>query len=332
MTRVSRMTDSPIFIVGYPRSGTKLIRDLLRSHSNITFPPESHFIPQLYKLYGNPRNEDEAVKIAAAILDIHWVRRFSLSLDPASFSGCRSYGEIVSAIFREWARLDGKPRWGDKTPQYVTDIPALVEIFPDCRIIHIYRDGRDAALSIMKLWFGPGNVYAAARAWKRMVTKGRDDGRRAGLERYMELRYETLIERPREAMEEVCEFIGEPFSEAVLTPNFVERDLNTSRPGGYGTKTSILSNNHGKWRNEMPIAGRSIFESVAGDLLREMGYETEGLARPLPPHEKLFWGLQDHCNFIWKRRNRISVRGWLSGELLLRLGKIKGSFKPKGMK
>ncbi len=34
------MTDSPIFIVGCPRSGTKLIRDLLRSHPNITFPPE----------------------------------------------------------------------------------------------------------------------------------------------------------------------------------------------------------------------------------------------------------------------------------------------------
>ncbi|MCA9810355.1 MAG: sulfotransferase [Candidatus Dadabacteria bacterium] len=117
------MADSPIFIVGCPRSGTKLIRDLLRSHSHITFPPESHFIPQLYKLYGNPRDEDAAVKIAAAILNIHWVKGFGLSLSPSSFSGCRSYGEIVSTIFGEWARVEGKPRWGDKTPQYVTDIP-----------------------------------------------------------------------------------------------------------------------------------------------------------------------------------------------------------------
>ena len=323
------MADFPIFVVGCPRSGTKLIRDLLRSHSNITFPPESHFIPRLYKLYGNPRNESEAVKIAAAILDIHWVRRFGLSLDPSSFSGCCSYGEIVSAIFGEWARLDGKPRWGDKTPQYLTDIPALVEIFPDCRIIHIYRDGRDLALSLMKQWFGPGNVYSAARSWRNMIEKARRDGRAAGPERYLELRYETLLEWPRESMEKVCKFIGEPFSEAVLTPNFVERDLNPSKHGGYGTKTEILKGNHGKWRKEMPEADRAVFESVAGNLLRELGYETEGCGRSIAAHEKLFWTVQDYSNFIWKRRNRIRVKGWLAGELFLRWASARGSFKPR---
>lgn len=317
------MADSPIFIVGCPRSGTKLIRDLLRSHPNITFPHESHFIPQIYKLYGNPRNEDEAVKIAAVILDIHWVRTFGLSLTPSSFSDCRSYGEMVSAIFGEWARRDGKPRWGDKTPQYVTDIPTLIEIFPSCKIIHIYRDGRDVALSFIREWFGPGNVYSAARAWKRMVTKGRDDGGRADPERYREVRYEILIDRPRETMEEVCEFIGEPFCEAVLTPNFIQSELNLSKPGGYGTKTGILSSNHGKWRNEMPAADRAVFESVAGELLRELGYETEGLGRPIAIHEKLFWVVQDYYNFIQKRREKSRTKGWLRGALLLKWADVQ---------
>ncbi|MCC6712143.1 MAG: sulfotransferase [Candidatus Dadabacteria bacterium] len=318
------MADSPIFIVGCPRSGTKLIRDLLRSHSNITFPPESHFIPRLYKLYGNPRSENDAVKIASAILDIHWVKGFGLSLTPSSFSGCRSYGEIVSGIFREWARMEGKPRWGDKTPQYVTDIPALVEIFPDCKIIHIYRDGRDVALSLMNTWFGSGNVYSAARAWKHMMEKGRRDGRGAGPERYLELRYESLIEGPREAMEEVCEFRGEPFNETVLTPSFIESEVKPDRPGGYGTKTRILKGNHGKWRDRMPDADRAVFESVAGDILRELGYETEGRARRIAAHEKLFWTAQDYCKFIWGRRNRIGKSGWLRGELFLRWADFMG--------
>mgnify|MGYP001199880229 CR=1 FL=1 len=321
------MADSPIFIVGCPRSGTKLIRDLLRSHSHITFPPESHFIPQLYKLYGNPRDEDDAVKIAAAILDIHWVKGFGLSLTPSSFSSCRSYGEIVSKIFEEWARVEGKPRWGDKTPQYVTDIPALVEIFPDCKIIHIYRDGRDVALSLMSTWFGPGNVYSAAGEWKQMTEKGRRDGQRAGPERYFELRYETLLESPREAMEGVCEFIGEPFTDAVLTPNFIKSEL--KRSGVYGTKRSILKGNHGKWRNQMPEADRAVFESIAGDLLDELGYETEGRARSIAAHEKLFWTAQDYCHFIWKRRSKIAASGWLKGELFIRWANIVGASKPK---
>lgn len=318
------MIDSPIFIVGCPRSGTKLIRDLLRSHPNITFPQESQFIPRLYRLYGDPENDKEALRIAAAILSLHWIRTFDLNVVPASFAGYRSYGEIVSAIFKAWAAKEGKPRWGDKTPQYVTDIPALVEIFPSCKIIHIYRDGRDVALSYMKIWFGSGNVYTAAGAWKRMVTKGRSDGAAAGPERYMDLRYETLLDRPRETMTDVCDFIGERFDEAVLTPSFIESGLNLVKPGGYGTKTEILRKNHGKWRRDMSTVDREVFESVAGDLLDELGYETEGLIRPIGILEKFFWTLQDYYNFTRKRLSRGGKSEWLPGELLLRWADLRG--------
>jgi len=41
------MSNSPIFMVDCPRSGTGLLRDLLRSHPHITFAGESHFIPKL---------------------------------------------------------------------------------------------------------------------------------------------------------------------------------------------------------------------------------------------------------------------------------------------
>jgi len=321
------MTDSPIFIVGCPRSGTKLIRDMLRSHPDITFPPESHFITKLYKLYGDPCNEKEAVKLAATILGIRWLRSFGITRTPASFSGCRTYSEIVSGIFGEWAAMEGKPRWGDKTPQYVTEIPTLIEIFPSCKIIHIYRDGRDVALSFMKAWFGPGNVYSAATAWKRMVTKGRFDGARAGLERYMEIRYERLLDNPGETMEKVCAFIGEPYYEAVLKLNFVEIDLNLSKPGGYGTKTEIMRTNQGKWKSEMGAGDRAIFESAAGGLLGELGYETEGLGRPIGMHERLFWSIQDYYHFVEMRLKMRYTKAWLLDELFLRWADIRGGIK-----
>jgi hypothetical protein len=321
------MADSPIFIVGCPRSGTKLIRDLLRSHPNITFPHESQFIPRLYRLYGDPVNEREAVRLAGTILGIYWVRAFGLSQTASSFSQCRTYAEIVSGIFREWAAKEGKPRWGDKTPQYVTEIPTLIEIFPSCRIIHIYRDGRDVALSFMKQWFGPGNVFSAASVWKRMVTKGRSDGAEAGPDRYMEIRYETLLEDPREIMEEVCKFIGKPFCEAVLRPNFIESGINLSKPGGYGTKTEILSKNRGKWRSGMPVPDRAVFESVAGGLLTELGYETEGLSRPIGFHERVKWKAQDLSNFADKRLRRGRIGEWLPGELLFMWADVRGYIK-----
>jgi len=41
--------DAPIFIVGSPRSGTTLLRLMLNQHPRIAIPPESLFLPQLYK-------------------------------------------------------------------------------------------------------------------------------------------------------------------------------------------------------------------------------------------------------------------------------------------
>jgi hypothetical protein len=44
---------------------------------------------------------------------------------------------------------------GDKTPNYVLEIPTLLEIFPRAKVIHIYRDGRDVALSWRAIPLGP---------------------------------------------------------------------------------------------------------------------------------------------------------------------------------
>src|SRR4051794_28172751 len=47
----------PIFVVGMPRSGTKLLRDLLNQHSRISIPEvETHFLPLFIKKYGKDFN------------------------------------------------------------------------------------------------------------------------------------------------------------------------------------------------------------------------------------------------------------------------------------
>ncbi|MEE2987827.1 MAG: sulfotransferase, partial [Nitrospinota bacterium] len=45
------MEDSPLFIIGNPRSGTTLLRLMLTCHPNICIPPESGFMIDLYKTY-----------------------------------------------------------------------------------------------------------------------------------------------------------------------------------------------------------------------------------------------------------------------------------------
>ncbi|MFQ5615525.1 MAG: sulfotransferase, partial [Anaerolineales bacterium] len=211
-------THPPIFIVGSPRSGTTLLRNLLRSHPRLTFPEESHFIPTYYKKYGNPKNEREACKLAEAILNLQFIRDWGLSITPSTFSGMRSYADIVDRLFEEWARSEQKPRWGDKTPHYVTQIPTLVEIFPACKIIHVIRDGRDVALSWMRFGYGPNNLYTAAKAWARFVAAGQEDGKKLPGETYLEVRYEALIQQPEKTLRQVCAFLDEDFHPDTLKP------------------------------------------------------------------------------------------------------------------
>lgn len=304
------MTDSPIFIVGCPRSGTSLLRDLLRSHSHLTFPSESHFIPPFYKGYGDPKGEVEAMKLSARILNLRYVQRWGLSLKPNIFAQDRTFREIISRIYGEWALKMNKTRWGDKTPHYVTSVPTLVELFPACKIIHIYRDGRDVALSWLRTKFEPQNIFDAALRWKYYVNAGLRDGARLPPETYREIRYEALISQPEDVMKSVCKFIGEPFEKAVLERDLLKLQgpvpLLPQQKNPLARNPQIVRTNLEKWKTEMSSSDRILFESLAGDLLNTLGYETKGVTRRVSKAEKILWRTHQR---IWWALDRLSRRG-----------------------
>jgi hypothetical protein len=284
------VSDAPIFIVGCPRSGTGLVRDLLRSHPRLSFPPESHFIPPFYSAWGDPGSDREAGALARSILGLRRVRAWQVELEPEAFAGCRSFAAVVDVIYSAFASREGKARWGDKTPHYVTDIPMLLRLFPRAKVVHVCRDGRDVALSYVRAPFGPSNVYVAAVTWRRYVRAGRAAGRQAAGS-YAEVRYEDLLRDPRATMSALCEFLGEPFVEEVLRPDLgarrmwvLRRDPDAHR--SLAASDAIAGGNHGRWREEMGAGDRALFESIAGDQLAELGYEVEGLARAVRPPER----------------------------------------------
>lgn len=328
--RERSVLEPPFFIVGCPRSGTTLLSDLLRNHPRLTIPGESHFIPAYFRGHGNPRSDAEAVTLASRILSLYRIKRWGVPIEPESFASDRSFAAVIHRLYGTLAQQRAKARWGDKTPHYVEAIPTLLAIFPDTRIIHIIRDGRDVSVSWVKAGIEPANLYTAAQLWKRMVRAGRAAGAALSRDTYLEVRYESLLQQPRAVMAGVCAFLGEPMCEDVLE---LTRDSDIVLSRLVGNRRLVIRGsdridptNFDKWRT-MPERDRALVESVAGDPLAELGYETEGLARKLSVLEELTWRL--HHRVVWPIE-RLNTRNshWMLADLLrTRWAAFRGSVR-----
>ena len=317
---------APIFIVGCPRSGTSLLRDILDGHLNLTFPTESHFIPVFFKAYGDPQTQGEARRLAARILRLRWVRSWGLALEPGDFAHDRSFRKVVTRIYSEYARNKKKARWGDKTPQYVAEIPVLYALFPKCKIIHVYRDGRDVALSWLRVGLDARNIFTAALSWKKFVSKGRRDGAALPSSAYLEVRYESLLACPEKVIRDVCAFLEEPFSEAVFRKNPLRHNQRQMRLGrrDFGIlDTQIVTTNVQKWKTEMPPPARVLFESLAGDLLASMGYEVAGATRQISGLERIMWRAHHWSCWVVDRMNSKDFLEWLVTFLSMTYARIR---------
>lgn len=281
--------DPPVFIVGCGRSGTTMLRLMMDSHPDMAIPTESHFIPAQWKARGKYLEGGvlNAERLAADILRSPHVQRWGvpeeLVLRRIRSLQAPGFADVVESVFLANAEQQGKRRWGDKTPRYVRFIPLLARLFPRALFLHIIRDGRDVALSYLSLPWGPTNIWQAARKWRNDLAGGRRAGRQLGPERYLEVGYEDLVTTPREVLERVCAFARVPYSDRMLDYHRSAADRVRSRHlAGTFRVAVVLPPTQGlrDWREQMDPQDVLAFESVAGDLLSELGYERRYLSIP----------------------------------------------------
>ena len=128
--------------------------------------------------------------------------------------------------------------------------------------------------------------------------KARSDATNLPPDKYHEIRYEHLTKYTREVMEETCAFVGEPFVEAVLKPTGLRPNRLSAapwlRPDCLDGR--VLTDNSEKWKYALSPQDQLLLESVAGDLLKVLGYETQGYVRHIFLAERIYWRAQ---NVFW---------------------------------
>jgi hypothetical protein len=247
----------PIFIGGEPRSGTTLMRVLLDSHPAIACGPESQF-------FADPKFWEYREHVTSK-----WARRAegfgygASDLDDL-------FRDFVRGWFETYMKRQGKRRWADKTPQTLWVLPQVWSLFPKARFVHMIRDGRDVACSVIEQSWGPDNVKDAAERWVRSIECGL---RWRGDPRYMEVRYEDLVADTEGQVRRVLDFVGEPFTPEVLEYYRKKHDWAAmNQKGAEQAAKPVYSDSIGRWRREMTEKQQKQFHKVAGPTLRMLGY------------------------------------------------------------
>ena len=281
------------FVVGANRSGTTLLRMMLDAHPELTIPPETHFVPDVIRLAR--RDGGTRVRMVRTMTRHARWGDFGLGADEVS-ERLRALdpltpGGALRAFYGLYAERAGKPRWGEKTPGYATNMVEIQRALPEAYFVHLIRDGRDVALSAMDRAKKPLTAGQVAKRWQRRITKARKQSRKVN--HYLEARYEDLVLDTEPALRRITDFLELEWDQGMLDyhERAGERLEEMARELPATEKRPQLEQDHRlkihaltkeppkkdrveRWRDQMSEDDRLAFENVAGDLLDELGYKT----------------------------------------------------------
>jgi hypothetical protein len=241
-----------IFNVGSRRSGTFWLQRIVTAHPEVSAVGSethlfSHGIAPLTERFHH-------AALGSGQVGSTFIEREAL------LDALRDFCDAVFAPMIE----PGRTHLAERTPLHALHTRLIGDIYPDGRIVHIVRDGRDVVRSLLAQQWGPENVADGAREWRASIEQARAG---ASGERYLEVRYEDLRADPVTRISGLYHWLGlavdDTILEHALAEAKVERNLDPqATPAGSG-----------KWRSVFTPEDLDAFEDVAGDVLDELGYE-----------------------------------------------------------
>lgn len=272
-----------VFMVGEQRSGSNLLRLILNQSSELVAPHPPHILQRmmpLMHLYGDLGNERMFSRLVEDVCRL-------VETNPVPWDGvlfdrddvrhrCRSnslvavYGAVME-IYAEAHQARGSVC---KSMQNIRWAEQLDAYFVEPKYVYLYRDPRDVTLSFTKAVIGEKHPYFIASQWaelQRLCLKERD---RIGPDRFFSVCYEELTSRPREVVEDLCDFLQIEFQESMLCFHQSREASRTAVASQLWQNLDqpIMGSNSKKFLREMSEHDIRIIESLAGDVMDSLGY------------------------------------------------------------
>lgn len=325
------MNNTPFFIFGAKRGGTTLLRLMLNKNTELSVPPESHFlIPLLAHFSPEQQLSVQELQQAREIVAGH-PRFITWSITSEKFNNILEslplpcpLAVFVDALFMEQIKKSGKPVWGEKTPEYTDIIPQITRLFPEAGFIVLSRDGRDVSMSLKNRGWEGWSIYQRADYWRNCVRNTlflNNENLHS-----LFVKYEELVINTTETLQKITGLLGVQFQKEMLDFS-ADYDKNI-------TEVELKSGVHKKlqrqpkaddvyqWKAKMSKADIWKFESICAEELRLMGYEVilyngNNLLHQIGKYGYIFTGRMVaviyniyHSIFSGNLKRRLSKNSW----------------------
>jgi hypothetical protein len=270
----------PVFIGGCPRSGTTLLGAMLGGHRDVICPPEAPVIAEQALRCGGVLSAGVVRQTHRAIQADYKFRYWGLDqeeLDTCARAPNTRYDQVVEtyvqAFGRRHSRADAR-FWVEHCPTNIMYVRRLRDAFPNARFIHLLRDGRAVAASILPLTWGPNTIMEAAHQWTAYIGHGLSAEYLLPDSQLRRVTYEELVARPAEVLGDLCRFLGLEFEPDMTLAKGLEVPVYTRNQHTLIGKP-VDSKRSDRWREALSARQIEIFEALTGDLLANLGYELE---------------------------------------------------------
>ncbi|HIE14979.1 TPA: sulfotransferase, partial [Candidatus Bathyarchaeota archaeon] len=189
----------------------------------------SEFVPNMDAYISDLMNE-----LCDFCYDGTWMGAESYRLKPEMYFSSTKSREDLSKIFGRFLRKviydimksQNKNFYVEDNPWNILFASELLDLIPEAKIIHVYRDPRDVIASYSKQIWMPTDKIKCAKIYESVMNRWFSIRSILPAESYFEFKLENLVRTPRDILVKVCDFIELPWDESLL-----DIDLSESHSG-----------------------------------------------------------------------------------------------------
>lgn len=281
---------TPVFMIGTQRSGSNLLRLMMNQLKDVASPHPPHILERMFPLMDNydDLNSDENFKMlvddVCRLIELNPVEWSGMNFDRdevMSRAKERSLMSVYGVVYNLYAESQGAKTWCCKSMANINFIDEIEDYFDHPKYVYLYRDGRDVALSFQKAVVGEKHIYNIAKDWTETQEKALKLQELIDEKYFYSVSYEQLTQQPEETARSLCAFLNTEYVPDMLDFHKTSEAINAAKSSElWGNVISpIIKDNSKKYKKEMSSKDIRIFESVAGSILDQLGYERDFVAR-----------------------------------------------------